>query len=136
MAGTDSLKRVTFSAGAPLDPDDLNTLQGNIDKVNSAANLYNSTIGGLKTIPSIQAGTITARNVSSASTVPVNLPTFTGNPQIFFTPVYNNSMSKSSWISVAVDKSSSPWRAQITTNISKAFNLDIDWLSVEMVPVV
>lgn len=137
MAGTDGVANVTFSAGAPLDPDDLNLLQTNIQLINTTASVYNKTIDGIKTIPSLQSGTYDVVGLKKGVTVEKKLPVFNDNPQISIMIHHNRTIEKDTLISTTVDKTTTPWTVYFRTNQTKEINtLSFDWIAIAMVPIV
>lgn len=136
MAGTDGVVSVTFSAGAPLDPDDLNLLQSNIQLINTTASVYNKTIDGIKTIPSIQSGSITVTNLKKGSPRSANLPVLQNDPQVSILIHQHSAMDKDGMIMATLNKTTTPWTVNFRTNNSKEFEtLKADWIAVAMVPV-
>lgn len=76
----DTLKSVIFQEGAPLDPNQLNDLSGNITTTFQASSLLNTTVTGIQgklSIPLINSGsfTITGMKAGVNSTLPFSIGT-------------------------------------------------------------
>lgn len=135
MASTNSITQVTFVEGAPLDPADLNLLMANTQYAASTAALHNTTIDGIKTIPSTVSGSVSIEVSTANKIATANLPKFEGDPYISLTANKTSAMSSKVLFTVFVDKSSSPWKACILSNAVLG-TVDVDFIAIEMKPLV
>lgn len=136
-------KTVTFSEGAPLDPNDLNQLQVNLSNVfTTSTSLLNATVdaSGKNKVALVDCGTVeiplsgTANLPSAPKTVTLNSSFTPGSPISFVASVGEDLKKEYGVISVSsrIDIKSLVGTILISSNLTNKSTITINWIATQL----
>jgi len=138
----DTLKSVIFQEGAPLDPNQLNDLSGNITTTFQASSLLNTTVTGIQgklSIPLINSGrfTITGMKAGVNSTQTFSIGTqFSTNAIVTATPVSTTHYAgEQMTVLLKVVGNNNDVLVSVVSDSKSRTQISIQWTAVEMKPV-